>query len=225
MAASRAYDGTRYMTSPVSLGGLQKLTMAAWWYTTTAVITTIDIIISANAGLSRLLFERYYDGTNNRFYCGINNSSGHAQVNYTGLGWHHFALTFDGTDSTQANRMKLYVDGTLLAFNGGSNTPGTTVPSGTVEIGRDSGATSYKSKNGTGLAHLLFFNATLTASQLQDVMWRPDNPPVQPLAYYPMLSDGVTTEPDIVGNSDGTWVSSVGDLTHGPNVSLGKGGR
>ena len=228
MAGARAYDGTRYMTIPTSIGidNINKLTIAMWMYRSTASSNAGDVIVSKGSSTGRTLLELYYLSGSSSWYCGVNNSAGHASVAYSGTGWHHVAMTYDGSNPTQASRVKLWIDGTQLAFTGGSNTPGsTTQTNGTVlEVGRDSGATSAKSGSGTGIAHFQVFNAELTQIQIQNLMWYPGSPPVSPLAYYPMLTTGATTEPEVCGNFDGTWQSSVADLVHGPNVSFGRGG-
>lgn len=229
MPGSRAYDGTRYMTAGTftTLDNISAFTIAAWMYrSNSGTNNTGDWIISKGTSTGRTLLELYSLSGSSSWYCGVNNSGGHASVAYSGTGWHHVALTFQGGGGrAQAERVKLWIDGNQLAFTGGSNTPGTTSQNnGTnLEIGRDSSVVSAKSGSATGIAHLIIIPGyELTQSQLIGLMHRPGDPPYTPGAYFPMDGASATTEPDICGNRDGTWVSSNASLNHGPNISLGK---
>ena len=207
-------------TTFTALDNIAAFTIAAWMYRG-ATGSTGMWIISKGISSGRTLLELWSD---NVWYCGVNCGNGFGTVSYTGTGLHHVAMTFDGS-LTQSQRLKLWIDGSQLAFTGGTNTQGTVSQiSGTnLEVGRDTGNVSGKRGSATGISHLLIIPGyALTQSQLADVIHRPGNPPYTPGAFFPMDGPAATTEPDICGNRDGTWVSTAATLDRSPGVSFGK---
>jgi hypothetical protein len=64
-----------------------------------------------------------FDGNEQRIYCladdGTNNVG---TFDYDGYGWVYLCLTFDGSQLNPANRLKLYLNGSLVILS--SSTPG-----------------------------------------------------------------------------------------------------
>jgi hypothetical protein len=119
------------IATQAKLSGLSKFTVAAFVKTTagqravfsygTSGAFTTDILLGIQTG--KLLVQ-------------VNNGAdGGAEVAYTvPSGYFHYALVFDGTQTGNANRLKVYINGVLqtLTFVGGYTVPATTgSPTGT----------------------------------------------------------------------------------------------
>lgn len=133
-----SFDGVGdYITSPVSVSGLTTATISAWGSRTTT---------NKRIGIG----QQKYDGfgmmwnTNAVLYCIINWISDpdsdppiYGYTTVAGTGPSHFCLIYDGNGSTNADKLKLYVDGVSKTLGYISTIP-STLPTMTdpFEIGR-----------------------------------------------------------------------------------------
>ena len=132
------FDGVGdYITSPVSLSGRSAATISAWG-TRTATNKRIGVGQQKFDALGMVWY------TNAVLYCIINWISDpdsdppmYGYVTVAGVGPHHFCLVFDGSGGTNADRLKLYVDGANRTLNYNGTVP-SVLPTMTdpFEIGR-----------------------------------------------------------------------------------------
>jgi len=128
------FDGMNDYVSvgTTSLGITNSITVSAWvkipTTNTGGPSPNIQIIAAEDttSGINRnwLLYWRHLSVSNKYFYFAVFHTDGSSSaVNSTGIvpndnQWHHVMGTFDGT--TDANGLKLYVDGTLFQITAGS---------------------------------------------------------------------------------------------------------
>jgi hypothetical protein len=121
-----------------------------------------------------------------------NGSNAYGRVSANVTGWHHLALVFDGSQSGNSNRLKVYLNGAqqTLAFTG--TIPSTTsnnVALETMRIGRG----AYLNAWSTGdFAELGMWQATLTAEEVASLAKGMTCDKIRPqsLVYYtPLIRD------------------------------------
>ena len=141
--------------------GISQLTMTAW-IKRTATNNTISIGIGTptSAGLS---INFWNDG---ELYLTVSPDGGGWDEGYYTLNdtnWHHIALVFDGTQSGNTNRLKLYLNGIETALSFGA----VTIPAATPSVGNfDMG--NYDAQAGDGsLDEVRIYNRVLTNAEIQ----------------------------------------------------------
>ena len=169
----------------------------------------------------------WYDGTNGIFI--QSNTSGEGFVVLAGDGfdyggvvtnieaWRYVTLVYDGTLSGDANRLKLYLDGTLqtLTFNGSSSVPATipTLSSATNKIG-DMGSLNRKWDG--QIDDIKIYNYARTPAQIVEDMNAghpaPGSPVGSALAHY-KFDEGYGT----TANNSGNAGSRLNGTTSGPS--------
>jgi len=115
-----------YISTPVDLSGLDQFTIAAWFYRLTTG-ERLDVSQSNLANSSRVKIVRNSNGSIYAVVDGVNMQ--HVSNN---TGWEMIVLAYDGTKVTNADRVKMYRNGSIL-------TPGAvpTWPASISSIDRD----------------------------------------------------------------------------------------
>ena len=117
-----ASAGSQYISVPpiVALGGVAKASLSAWFRKNTTS-DAIEFGQDGGSGSTRFSVIAYSDG---QVYVSTENaSSGSGAFGWfaeNDTAWHQIVVAFDGTQSTNAARLVVYVDGTAetLAFQG-----------------------------------------------------------------------------------------------------------
>lgn len=132
-------------------------------------------------------------GTNNDMYVFVSNGVGnYAETTQNVTGWNHWALVFDGTQSTNALRLLLYRNGQAITLAFVNNVPSTTsnnVLNETLRIGRAAGNSVWSTGD---FADLAIWQAALTAQQIASLAdgFAADKVATDSLAYYsPLIRD------------------------------------
>lgn len=142
-----AGSSQKVTANTTALGGLNKASIAGW-INRSSTSDQMSFGAGSNGASDRFSFQWYTDGN---IYCGYGNANsiGYAFCALSGTGWHHVAMTFDGTQSGNA-RILIYIDGVLQSptYN---DTPPTALSSsgsfGNFVMGVDAVGSSF----GTGI--------------------------------------------------------------------------
>lgn len=158
------FDGVGdYMTSPASVSGLSAASISAW-------LTRIATNKRATLGQQKWDAFSLMWNTNSVMYCLINWISDpdsdppmYGYYSLSGTGPYHVCLVFDGAGSGNSNRLKLYINGSLVTNNYNGTVPSTLgVMTQPFTIGRIDGSfDSTGSKNDIRL-----FNRAISASEV-----------------------------------------------------------
>jgi hypothetical protein len=140
-----AFDGSsHYIHAPNigSLAGASALTMSAWMYIS-ASTTMMCVGQSNNTNTGLVGLYHYNDGSINFELSATGGVYSGGTLSYSVVGWHHIVGVFDGSQTGNSNRLKIYIDGVLQTISFFGTVPAT-VPSnaGTFDLGRyqDNGA-------------------------------------------------------------------------------------
>lgn len=126
--------------------------------------------------------------------------------------WHHVMFTYDGSGSTNADKLKLYIDGSYVAFSSFSGTIATTVPSITNWY---LGKGSYNAYFNGQLDEFSVWNSTaLSATDVSalyglgalgtGVVTDLDNAVGDPTSWWRFEETSGTTASDYFSSNDGT---------------------
>lgn len=147
--------------------------------------------------------------SDNKIYCfQESNSNTYGSITQNLTGWHHICMVFDGGQTGNSDRLKLYFDGVLqtLAFFGTvQSTLWASLP--TFRIGRDAGNNAWSTG---GFAEPAMWNAALTADEAASLAkgFRP--PSVRPSAlvsYIPLIREIADLKSGIALTDASTTVS------------------
>lgn len=109
--------------------------------------------------------------TDGNVYANLATGSGHSFgfCSLSGTEWNHIAYVFDGTQSDNASRLKLYVNGVAQTLNFGSYTIPTSIPSdtSTVKIGLDTPNSLYSTGS---VCNAGIWTRSLSAEEVQSIM-------------------------------------------------------
>lgn len=123
------------VTAPLSAAGKIKQSFVAWmWRSATSVTNGCGFAPLAN---DRLSFIAFSDAN---LYASAENGTAnyHVYNSIPGVGMHMIACVFDGSQATNATRLKTYVDGIYVAPSGTDGTIPTSLGSATpFDLGRD----------------------------------------------------------------------------------------
>lgn len=129
-------DGTGYVTcgSPPGFAGGSYATLCGWIYRSSTG-TTVGFGGAFDTGSNVFSFIWYSDGN---LYCTCSNTtSANGLVALAGTGLHHVTAVFDGSKSTNATRLLVYVDGKPQTLSFGGTIPATLSTVGPIIIGKD----------------------------------------------------------------------------------------
>ena len=135
------FDGVDdYVATTASISGLQRITVS-FWAKPNSTSTSVEVTQTTDS-TTRAGFTLTGDGS---AYCIPNNIGGGANggfvfTNWSSLGarWIHYAATFDGTQSTVTNRIRIHLDGISrsLMYSGFFDPTVTGTYSGLLTFGR-----------------------------------------------------------------------------------------
>jgi photosystem II stability/assembly factor-like uncharacterized protein len=157
------FDGINdKVSTPLDLSGIQQFTLSAWYYRDSN-LDRLDISQCENDNKNRvkliwhgsgLVYGVIQSGVENAFATFPDSSSG----------WKHFVMVYDGSQSVNENRLKIYSDGEQKSLDFTGIIPAV-VPSisNTLALGYDLGAGVY----GKGrLDEVLVFNRVLSSEEV-----------------------------------------------------------
>jgi len=194
-----------------TLAGSSKCTVS-WWMKKPNT-SNISARWYMGAGADNLLCT--WDNNNTRMFIGVGTGSGYAQIVTTNLSsildntWYLWTLVYDGTQSTEINRVKLYRNGTSLALTRIASTAIPTSLNSTV--GDDPFVGAYND-NTTPLAFsdasfddFAIFDDALTASQVSNIY----NSQIYPSSSLKHLYRMENNVNDSVGSANGSVPNQV----------------
>lgn len=150
-----------------SLQGREKATLCGWASrASTNAIVSFGLFVSS---FNYFALTLYSDG---QVYADASSvTGGYGAFALATAGWHHLAMVFDGSQSGNGGRLKVYLDGVsqTLTYNGTVPAATTSSP-GVFEIGRDTSQTRFSSGS---LADVRVYTRPLTAGDIADIIRRP----------------------------------------------------
>lgn len=189
MARGTAGTSTQISGTYTSHLGLTNFSMACWIRRPSAGSTQGIGFNETPSHRTALLY-----GSDNLIYCALGNGSnayGGAPQNVTG--WHHCVMAYDGSQATNATRLKQFFDGidqTLTFF--GTIIPATVSSNAsnqTFRVGRAAGNNAWSTGD---FADFAMWDATLNADEANTLAKGFSADKVRPsnlLAYIPMVRD------------------------------------
>jgi hypothetical protein len=124
--------------------------------------------------------------SDNNMYAAIN---GFRQISKNATGWHHWAMTFDGSIGVQANRGLVYYDGVAEAAGSVSWPTATSATLSTFRVGRSETNNAWSTG---GFAELAVWTETLNAAEIASLAkgFTPDKiRPSSLMLYLPLVRD------------------------------------
>lgn len=161
---ARSFNGTNeYFSGSVLSGSKTNLTLEAWIYRGSS--SNLASVGWGDTEGSRFSILLYSDGN---VYLQVETGDfNYPYCAFSGTGWHHFVLAFDGSQGTASNRVKAYIDGSEQSLTaGGVGNPSYYTVSGNFEIGREKANTRYT--NGYHDATRLW-ERTLSSSEVSEL--------------------------------------------------------
>ena len=143
--------------------------------------------------------------------------------------WLHIGATFDGTESTASDRIKLYVNGSAVASS--TTGTGTNLPNGSVTVINYIGSTFSGVRMVGEIGDSAIWDSALTSGNMTSIYnsGTPTTLPVTPVAHWKMGTDATFstnwTVPDSIGSFDLTSENMtiedrVGEAPNSSNNSL-----
>lgn len=186
MARGTAGTNTQISGTYTSHLGLTNFSMACWIRRPSAASTQGIGFNETDAHRTTLLYA-----SDNRIYCAISNGSnafGSSLQNVTG--WHHCVMAYDGSQATNATRLKLFFDGidqTLTFFGTIPATLSSNASNETFRVGRAAANSAWSTGD---FADFAMWDATLNAGEANTLAKGFSADKVRPsnlLAYIPMV--------------------------------------
>lgn len=140
LAYSFSDASSQYIAGTQAFAGASKATMS-YWARKSATGKVMICSVGSESPNSRFHISWFSDGF---CYCTCENggsSFGSFFEPYT-LAWRHFALVFDGTATGNANRLKLYINGSQKTLSFTGTIPSTAISGTALGVGRGSGVFS-----------------------------------------------------------------------------------
>lgn len=137
--SSLAFDAASGLSKTLTVGGNQKKFTLSFW-TKGNDITSWQPIISFNTSATNVNSFKFLDGALVYY---LNNGTAYTVTSSSFLrdpnAWYHIVLTIDTAQTTDTNRVKIYVNGALIANKAGSTYP----PQNTNQLLNGTGTTQY----------------------------------------------------------------------------------
>lgn len=161
-------------------------------------------LFSKSKDIKQRIGMEYGSSSNNKISLYLLTGKGSNAYGYTGEifdknKWYHFAMVYDGTQSGNSNRLKLYVDGQQIGLNYNSTIPAYTPNTSESLIIGDA------NKFDGGMNDIRFWDQALTASQIQSRYYKKldNSDPLwgNLLIYYPLDDEQVINIPDASNNN------------------------
>ena len=153
---SLSFDGVDdFISTTYSVGTISKHTISCWINKTNS---QYSFILASSASLF-YGFEIYPSV----IYTNITNNN-YGQVSYNLNGYQNIAFTYDGSQTGNSNRLKVYLNGILqtLSFTGTIPSSVSNIPA--IDIGKRSWTTRYSEGS---IAQVSIYNRALSASEIQ----------------------------------------------------------
>lgn len=218
--------GTHYITTAdIALDGATTFTIAGWVKKQTG--TNIAIVGSKGTSTTNQFYLAFENG---RVRCNVSNTA-NTYGDYTmsnDTSWHFFAMVYNGAGSTNADKLKLYVDGTEQTLTYTGTIPATAgTNSSTFDIARyyPSGAATYGDQF---CSHITVHSTALSGSDISTLYnggsGVKDASIVGTLLHGWLLNEGSGTlaydyapsaNNTLVSRVDGSLTGAVWDLTTG----------
>ncbi len=132
---ARTFNGTnKYLSGALGSGSYTNLSIAGWLNRSNAGTMMGIAGWGVNNG-NRFNILNYVDG--NTYWQCENGGSSYGSSAHSGTGLHHFAMTYDGSQSTNATKLKGYIDGVAQTISFSGVIPSTWTVVGNFEIGRE----------------------------------------------------------------------------------------
>ena len=189
------------------LGGQSQVSVSLWFKRSD---NSNRILLDFKEGSSRIAIQFYNTTT---LYIYINGVSYNVALPSFALNtWYNLTYVFDGNGSTNADRLKLYIDGVNLIGGTYSATVPTAVGSFTSSMITRLGSLYINSYGWKGnIDEVSIFNSAISIGDVWDGSGEPIDVSLVSgiVSYYKMgeeatFSGGVWTVPDQVGSNDGT---------------------
>jgi Concanavalin A-like lectin/glucanases superfamily/Secretion system C-terminal sorting domain len=148
-----------------SLNGTNAYTIETWakfnsigdWHTVFSKMTDVNNRILLQVHSSKSLYVIVSNGSNNYGQTAVNTIT-------TGQ-WYHLAVVYDGTQSTNAGRLKLYINGNLVPLSFQGTIPATTSSTNTAPLLFGSGCSGCTANYMNGIVDdIRVWNTPLTAA-------------------------------------------------------------
>lgn len=206
-----------------TLGGATKCTIS-WWMkkpntTNTFAWITMGDYSDAASGSENLIF--LWDNVNTRWFIGVGDGSGtgYAQVYATTDSildntWYLWTLVFDGTQSTELDRVKMYKNTALLTRTKSSRAIPTALQN---QVGTDPvvgavfNGTAFGNHTDASFDDFAIFEDALTSTQIANIY----NNQIYPSSSLKHLYRMENNADDSVGSAHGTQVNSP--ITNSPS--------
>ncbi len=153
---SLSFDGVDdFISTTYSVGTISQHTISCWINKTNS---QYSFILASSASLF-YGFEIYPSV----IYTNITNNN-YGQVSYNLNGYQNIAFTYDGSQTGNSNRLKVYLNGILqtLSFTGTIPSSVSNIPA--IDIGKRSWTTRYSEGS---IAQVSIYNRALSASEIQ----------------------------------------------------------
>jgi len=186
-----------------TLDGATLITMGGWIYRS-ASLTWAGAGASTD-GSNALAFV--HNGSNDHvFIIPRNASSTFGRVdNITFSGWNHYLCLYDGGGSTDNDKIKVYLNGTLQTISSWTGSPPTTLPSSMPWLWGSDNLSGTRYHAGS-YAEWGVWAGTLTTDQISSLAKgrRPIDVAPEILAHYWPIYGRQSPEPDLVGGVTST---------------------
>jgi hypothetical protein len=120
------------------LSGVSSFSLSIWASRTLS--TVIGFVGIENSATQRHGILSYSDGK--VYFLLANGSNTYGTAAFSGTGWHHLGMVYDGSQSTDAGKLKGYIDGSPQTLSITGPIPATCYASGAFRLQRES--TSYR---------------------------------------------------------------------------------
>jgi hypothetical protein len=137
---ARTFNGsTQYFTKSLLSGSQTAMSLGGWFNrSSSAHLILAGYGVTATA---RFNLNAFSDGN---IYCQVENgTSVGGSCAFSGTGWHHIVMVYDGGQSTNATKLKVYIDGTAQTLSFSGTIPTGCTVTGNFELGREAAFTRF----------------------------------------------------------------------------------
>lgn len=139
------FDGSNdYADLGLILGTRSQFTLSVWFQKTGSTRAYLLGRNTSGAGSQGVGFELYETVAYINYY-GSNALTDYAQFNWNLTGYHHWCLVFDGSQTTNATKVKVYVDGVPQTLTFAGTAPATISSDVSLKLARRDWSVSHSS--------------------------------------------------------------------------------
>lgn len=137
------FDGSNdYVDLGLILGTRSQFTLSVWFQKTGSTRAYLLGRNTSGAGSQGVGFE-LYETVAYINYFGSNPVTDYAQFNWNSTGYHHWCLVFDGNQTTNGNKAKVYVDGVSQSLTFAGAVPATVTSDASLKLARRDWSVSH----------------------------------------------------------------------------------